>query len=441
MEAFEILVSESQERMLAVVGPDRLEGVRAICEKWGLQTAVIGRVTKGGRLTVRRRGMAIADVPAHSLAEEGPVYERRMSPPPTLVDVVDDDPTFATVTAGPEEAFLTVLGSPDIASKRWVYEQYDQLVGGQTVVRPGADAAVIRVEGTLKALALSTDGKGRYATLDPYLGGAHSVAEAARNVAVMGAKPLAITNCLNFGNPERAEVMWSFAETVRGMSDACSALGTPVTGGNVSFYNESGSSAIYPTPVVGTLGLIEDYRLLVRPGLRASGLAIYLLGETYPELGGSEFAEAVLGVLAGRPPGLDLEREASLHALLYEAARADLLSSAHDCSDGGLAVALAESAIAGDTGFAISLPGDLPWHVALFSESASRVVVSVTPERAEELEALARVHQVPFARLGETGGPRMVFDTLFEMRVEDARALYEDAIPRLLEMEHMAASL
>jgi phosphoribosylformylglycinamidine (FGAM) synthase-like enzyme len=306
-------------------------------------------------------------------------------------------------------------------------------VQGQTVLRPGADAAVIRIEGTLKAMALSTDGKGRYGTLDPYLGATHAVAEAARNVAVVGAKPLAITNCMNFGNPERPEVMWQFAEAVRGMADACRAFGTPVTGGNVSFYNESGDSAIYPTPVVGMLGLIEDYRLLVRPGFDAPGRLIYLLGETFPELGGSEFAEATLGVVAGRPPGLDLERESALLVLLHEAAGSDLLTSAHDCSDGGLAVALAESAIAGDTGFAITLSSDLPWHVVLFSESASRAVVSMIPERAGSLEELARARRVPFARLGETGGPRMVFDSLFEMTVAEARSIYEDAIPRLLE--------
>jgi phosphoribosylformylglycinamidine synthase len=300
------------------------------------------------------------------------------------------------------------------------------------VAGPGADAAILRIEGTMKALALSTDGKGRYGHLDPYLGAAHAVAEAARNIAVMGAKPLAITNCMNFGNPERPEVMWQFAESIRGMADACLAFDTPVTGGNVSFYNESGDSAIWPTPVIGMLGLIEDYRMLVRPGFVAPGLLVYLLGETLPELGGSEFAEVVLGQTSGRPPALDLEREAALHRLLVEGARRDILASAHDCSDGGLAVALAESAIAGDTGFAVSLPGDVPWYVTLFAESASRAVVSVMPDRAPALEALAAEHLTPISRLGETGGPRMVFDTLFETSVGEARAIYEETIPKLL---------
>jgi len=277
----------------------------------------------------------------------------------------------------------------------------------------------------------STDGKGRFGFLDPYLGAAHAVAEAARNVAVTGATPLAITNCLNFGNPERPEVMWQFAESIRGMADACRALETPVTGGNVSFYNESGDSAIWPTPVIGMLGLIRDHRLLVRPALRP-GQLLYLLGETFPELGGSEFAAVVLGEIAGRPPALDLEREHALHQLLIDAAHGDVVASAHDCGDGGLAVALAESALAGDCGFALTVPGDVPWYVTLFAESASRAVVSVVPSNAGSLETLAAARGVPFGRIGETGGPRMVFGDLFEVTVAEARAAYEDAIPRLL---------
>ncbi len=433
MEPFEVLTSESQERMLAVVRPDRLEAVTATCRKWGLPAPVVGRVVPGGRVTARRGGEVMAEVPGHSLAEEGPEYHRPMHPPPAIEELQDDDPTFETPPIADAEAFLAVLGSPNVASKRWVFEQYDSLVLGQTVLGPGADAAVVRIEGTLRAMALSTDGKGRYGALDPYLGAAHAVAEAARNVAVVGARPLAVTNCLNFGNPERPQVMWAFAESVRGMGDACRALGTPVTGGNVSFYNESGDSSVWPTPVIGMLGLIEDYRLLVRTGFPEPGLLIYLLGETLPELGGSEYAEVVLGRVSGRPPALDLDRERHLHALLQEAAATDVLASAHDCSDGGLAVALAECAIATGTGFAVTLPGDLPPHVALFSESASRAVVGVKPGNADALEALCRAHHTPYARIGETGGPRMVFDTLFELTVAEARAIHENTIPSLLQ--------
>jgi phosphoribosylformylglycinamidine synthase len=432
LEPFEILTSESQERMLAVVDPSRLVEAQEVCEKWGLTSAVVGTLVDGGRLVVRMGGGVVADVPARSLADDGPVYERRIERPAGRHEILEDDPTFAPVDTDPRDSFLAVLSSPNVASKRWAFEQYDQLVQGSTVASPGADAAVIRIEGTLRALALSCDGNGRFGHLDPYLGAAHAVAEAARNVAVMGATPLAITNCMNFGNPERPAVMWEFAESIRGMGDACRRFGTPVTGGNVSFYNESGGSAIWPTPIVGMLGLIEDYRLLVRPGFPGPGFLVYLLGETFPELGGSEFAQVVLRSVSGHPPALDLAREASLHQMLVEAARGDLLASAHDCSDGGLAVALAESAFAGDTGFAVSLPGDEPWYVALFSESASRAVVSVAPEKAESVEALASAHHVPFSSLGETGGPGMVFDSLLETTVEEARSAHEGAIPKLL---------
>ena len=432
LEPFEILTSESQERMLAVVDPSRLDEVRGVCEKWGLTSAVVGTLVDGGRLAVRMGGAIVADVPARSLSDDGPAYERRRERPAGRHEILEDDPTFAPVDTDPRDAFLAVLSSPNVASKRWAFEQYDQLVQGATVAPPGSDAAVIRIEGTLRALALSCDGNGRFGHLDPYLGAAHAVAEAARNVAVVGATPLAITNCMNFGNPERPEVMWEFAESIRGMADACRRLGTPVTGGNVSFYNESGGSAIWPTPIVGMLGLIEDYRLLVRPGFPGAGLLVYLLGETFPELGGSEFAQVALRSVSGHPPALDLAREASLHQMLLEAARGDLLASAHDCSDGGLAVALAESALAGDTGFAVSLPGDEPWYVALFSESASRAVVSVAPEQAEAVEALASAHHLPLSRIGETGGPGMVFDSLLEIMVEDARSAHEGAIPKLL---------
>jgi phosphoribosylformylglycinamidine synthase II len=437
MEAFEILTSESQERMLAVVRPGDLSAVAAACRKWGLEAAAIGRVTSGDSVRVRMDGAVVAEVSARSLADEGPVYERPMAPPRWLEDLADDDPAYADPPGDPGDAFLRVLGSPNVASKRWVFEQYDQLVQGNTLEAPGGDAAVIRIEGTLRALALSTDGNGRYGFLDPYLGGAHAVAEAARNVACAGARPIAVTNCLNFGSPERPEVMWAFAESVRGMGEACRALETPVTGGNVSFYNESGESAVYPTPVIGMLGLIEDYRLRVGIGLRP-GAVLYLLGETHPELGGSEYADVVLGTVSGRPPALDLDRERRLIALLVAGAASDLVASAHDCSDGGLAVALAESAIAGDCGFAAALPGDLPGHLALFSESASRAMVSVEPGRVDSFESLATEQQVPFARLGETGGPRMVFDDLLELSVAECRDVHEATIPSLMSLRAAA---
>jgi phosphoribosylformylglycinamidine synthase subunit PurL len=426
---FEILTSESQERMLAIVDPAKLPTVQAICDRWGIASAVVGSMVPGGRLRVTMGEESIADVPAISLADEGPVYQRPMAAPPS---VSDEDPTFVPFEGDLLDALLAVLASPNVASKRWVYEQYDRFVQGQTVAASGSDAAVVRVPGTLKGLALAADGKGRFGSLDPYLGAMHAVAEAGRNVAVTGARPLAITNCMNFGDPERPEVMWQFAESISGMRDACLALSTPVTGGNVSFYNESGGSAIWPTPVIGMLGLLEDYRLRVPSAFPRAGHAIYVLGETFAELGGSEFAEVVMGRVAGRPPALDLDRERALHALLEEGARRDLPSSAHDCADGGVAVALVEAAIGAGHGFAVTLVSDLPDHVALFSESASRAIVSVAPEHEDAFEALAAEHAVPLVRVGETGGPRVLFDGMFETTVERLREVYEGAIPQLM---------
>jgi phosphoribosylformylglycinamidine synthase len=438
MEPFEILVSESQERMLAVVRPQDVEAVTGLCAKWGLSASPVGRFRPGGALTVRHHGEVVAEVPAVALTEEGPEYRRPAAKPSWLDAAHADDPAVAPLQGSLEEAFVAVLGSANIASKRWAFEQYDHLVQGQTVAGPGSDAAVVRLEGTLKAVAVSCDGNGRYGHLDPYRGALHAVAEAARNVAAVGAQPLAITNCLNFGNPERPEVMWAFAETIRGMGDACRAFATPVTGGNVSFYNESGDSAVWPTAVVGVVGLIRDYRLLLRPSFPSVGLPIYLLGRTLNELGGSEFAEAVLGKVTGRPPVLDLEAEASLHRLLLEAARDDLLASAHDCSDGGLAVALTECAIAGGLGFTVTLPDAPTPQAALFSESASRCVVTSRLGRESELAALAARHRVPLARLGTTGGGRLRFGRLFETNLSDAIVIHEGAIPRLMSgtVEH-----
>ena len=428
MEAFEILTSESQERMLAIVPPANLDRVSEVCAKWGLGIAVVATLEPGGELDVRMAGETVARVPALSLTEKAPEYERPLRPVPHD----SDDPTFATFDGDLGEALTSLLAAPNIASKRWVFEQYDRMVQGQTVAGPGSDAAVVRVPGTMKGVALSVDGNGRYGSLDPYLGGAHAVAEAARNVAVTGATPVAITNCLNFGNPERPEVMWQFSEAVRGMRDACLALGTPVTGGNVSFYNEAEGSAIWPTPVVGVLGTLADYRLRLPSGFPAPGLAVYLLGESFAELGGSEFAETVLGTVSGAPPALDVEVERRLQDLLQEAASGDLLASAHDCSDGGVAVALAECAILGGHGFAVTLSGDMPAHVLLFGESASRVVVTVSLEREGSLRGLAATRGVPFQRLGETGGPRAVIDGMIDAPVAELTEIWERAIPRLL---------
>jgi phosphoribosylformylglycinamidine synthase subunit PurL len=429
MEPFEIVTSESQERMLAIVRPDRLTHVRAVCERWGVHTAVVATLTDGATLTLRRGGEVVAEVPARSLTDDGPKYDR---PQAEAARIDAPDPALTPFDGNVEDALLAVLSSPAIASKRWVWRQYDRVVQGNTVAGPDSDSAVIRVPGTLKGVVITSDGNGRFGRLDPFLGAAHAVAEAARNVAATGARPLAITNCLNFGNPERPEVMWQFAEAIRGMREACVALETPVTGGNVSFYNESGDSAIDPTPVIGMLGLLPDYRLRVPNAFPLAGLAIYLLGETAAELGGSEFAEAVLGETGGMPPGLDLAKERALIELLVEAASATVLASAHDASDGGLAIALAECAFGVGHGFAVSLPTDLPAHIALFSESASRAIVSVAPADEDRLRELASAHAVPLTRIGETGGPRAVIEHAVDLTVAELSDGWEHAIPRLL---------
>ena len=332
-----------------------------------------------------------------------------------------DDPAFIPFEGDLHEALVAVLSSPNVASKRWIFEQYDSFVQGQTVASAGSDAAVDpgprHAEGARRCRPTARAGSVIWIrTWAPRTPSPRPRATS----RPPGAKPLAITNCMNFGNPERPVVMWQFAEAIRGMRDACLAFDTPVTGGNVSFYNESGDSAIWPTPVIGMLGLLEDYRLRVPTGFARAGLSICVLGETFAELGGSEFADVVLGVISGRPPALDLERERALLDLLHEAASDDLLASAHDCGDGGLAVTLAEQAILSGHGFVVTVPGDLPPHVALFSESASRAVVAVAPERVEELADLAAARGVPFATVGETGGPRVVFDGLFETTVARA---------------------
>jgi len=429
MEPFEILTSESQERMLAIVHPSKLDAVQALCTRWGLRTAVIATLVEGGTLAIRHGGEVVAEVPARSLADDGPEYDRPIAEPERADGA---DPALTPFEGDLGDALRAVLAAPAIASKAWVWRQYDRIVQGNTVAGPESDGAVIRVPNTLKGVVVSSDGKGRFGRLDPYLGAMHAVAESARNVAVTGARPLAITNCLNFGNPERPEVMWQFAESIRGIRDACRGLGTPVTGGNVSFYNESGDSAIDPTPVIGMLGLLPDYRLRVPSAFPGPGLAIYLVGETAAELGGSEFAETVLGSVTGMPPALDLAKERALLELLVAAAAGALLGSAHDCGDGGVAVALTECAIGAGHGFAVSIPTDLPAHVVLFSESASRAVVSVALMDEESFRALAAAHGVPVTRIGETGGPRAVIDAAIDIPVAELERIWASAIPRLL---------
>ena len=428
MEPFEVMISESQERMLAVVEPRHVQDVLAVCEKWGIDANEIGEIIASDRVEVISEGEIVADVPADALAEEGPVYERDLARPAWIDRLAEESPGDDP-PAGLEEAFIAVLSSPNIASKRWIWEQYDHMIFLGTLQGPGGDAAVIRLPNSDVRVAITTDGPGRYCYLDPYEGARLAVAEAARNVACVGARPLAITNCLNFGNPEKPDVMWQFAEVIRGMRDACTALATPVTGGNVSFYNETNGRAIYPTPVIGMLGSIPEGGISRGLGFPADGEAIVLLGETRgDDFGGSEFAKVVNGTVAGRPPHLDIDAEARLIGLLV--GLGDVASSAHDPSAGGLAVALTESAVAGGRGFSLDAV-DIEPHRWLFSESPSRTVVTCPAGRVEELRAAADRHGVPATVIGETGGDTLGFGA-FDVPLASATEAFEGALVETL---------
>ncbi len=434
MSAYELLLSESQERMLLVVEQGREREVQDVFAKWELAAPVVGRVTEGGRLRVRFGGAVVVDIPVDPVAKSAPVYDRVKRRPADFEERRRLDLRTLPVEKRPGEALLQLLGSPNLCSRRWIVEQYDQLVQAQTVICPGGDAGVVRIPGTRRGLALKTDCNPRYCALDPYLGAQHAVAEAARNVAVTGARPLAVTNCLNFGSPERPEVMWEFAESVRGMGDACRALGTPIVSGNVSFYNETLSvGGIPPTPTVGMLGLLEDVSLAVRAGFRGAGDTIVLLGETREELGATEYHPVRHGLERGAPPRLDLAAEAALQRLLVAAAARRLLMSAHDCSDGGLAVALAECALLSGVGFEASLPESrLRPDALLFGESASRAVVSCAPEALPALLGLAGEHGVPARAIGQTGGERLVLAPGVDVSLAEAHDQWARALPEAL---------
>jgi phosphoribosylformylglycinamidine synthase len=417
--------------MCAVVEPTKVDRFLEVCRKWDVLATVIGEVTDGDRLTVDWHGERIVDVPPRTVAHEGPVYERPMHRPADLDALqADDAARLPRPRTGAElqAHWLAVVSSPDGADKTWVTEQYDRYVRGNTVLAQPEDAGVVRIdEDSARGIALALDGNARFARLDPYAGVQLNLAEAYRNVAVSGARPLAVTNCLNFGSPEEPEVMWQFAEAVRGLADACRELGLPVTGGNVSLYNQTGDVAINPTPVIGVLGVHDDVRTRVASGWRAAGEAVLLLGATREELGGSAWASVAHGHLGGRPPAVDLAAEKALGALLAGLAGQGLLTSAHDLADGGLAQALAESALRHGTGARLALAGD-PF-VALFSESAARALVTTTD--AEAVADSARWAGVPVTVLGTTGGDALAVDGLPELPLAELRAAWTATLPAL----------
>jgi phosphoribosylformylglycinamidine synthase len=427
MEPFEVMISESQERMLAVVEPSRVDAVLALCQRWGIDANVIGEVVASDRVEIISDGEVVADVPAHALAEEGPVYERQLTRP-AWIDELQSMPPGSDAPASVEGAFLTLMSSPNIASKRLIWEQYDHMIFLGTLQGPGGDAAVIRLPGTDVRVAITTDGPGRYCYLDPYEGAKLAVAEAARNVACVGATPLAVTNCLNFGNPEKPDVMWQFSEVIRGMSEACVALATPVTGGNVSFYNETKGRAIYPTPVIGMLGSFTPGATVQGLSFRTEGDAIVLVGDTdEADFGGSEYSKVINGVIGGIPPKLDLAKETALIAFLAEVNAT--ITSCHDLASGGLAVGLAESSIAGGLGFMLEgLEGS---HLSLFSESPSRVLVTCATsdvvsviESAQQAGTNARV-------IGTVGGALMDFSS-FSLPLSTVSDAFEHGLAKSL---------
>jgi phosphoribosylformylglycinamidine synthase len=434
----EILMSESQERMMAVVRPDHLDAFIAVCKNWDVTATVVGTVTDTGRLRMTWHGELIAELPPGSAADEGPVYRRPIERPLDQDAVVQVDGRGLPRPRGGDELrtlLIRMIASPNLADRSWVTDQYDRYVMGNTVLAQPANAGMIRLdESTHRGVAIAVDGNGRYTRLDPYAGAQLALAEAFRNVATTGARPLAVTNCLNFGSPEDPGVMWQFAEAVRGLADGCRALGTPVTGGNVSFYNQTGSTAILPTVIVGVLGVIDDVRRRMAHHFHTDRTAIYLLGTTRDEFGGSEW-HAIHGFLGGRPPAVDLVREQLLAGVLADAGRRDVLDSAHDLSEGGLAQALVESCVHGDVGVRITLPEGTDPFVALFSESTGRAVVTARRGAESEFTELCTSRGVPCQPLGSVDllASDLDIEGLFRVPLRELRAVWSKTLPSRFE--------
>ena len=459
MEPFEVMISESQERMCAAVRPERWHEVREVCERWGLPVAIIGRVTDDGDLTVTSEGRELARIPARALTSDAIVHERIGSAPPhrraAPAPGVSIDPSDRLPERGmdPGAVLLALLGSANLASRRPVFEQYDSTVGADTIAGPGRGAAVLRIKGSSRALVASTDGNQAVGALDPYLGAALSVAEATRNVSITGARPLGVTNCLNYGDPSRPEAFWQLQEGVRGLADACRALGVPVTGGNVSLYNESPGGAIAPTAEIGVVGLLDDVAMLVGPAFAEEGDAILLIGEVTPGLSGSAYAALAGAAVEDGPPGLDLALEAALQSGIREAIARGLVASVQDVSGGGLAVALAESAMWSGLGATTRLAVANSPAVELFGESPSRIVVTCRPRFAPALTLVARQHGLSVEALGTVGGNRLVIELTgagatgaaeergsrvadaLEVPVADLRHAWDHGLPRALGWE------
>ncbi|MFI9382972.1 phosphoribosylformylglycinamidine synthase subunit PurL [Kutzneria sp. NPDC052558] len=440
MTPAEVLSSESQERMMAVVKPSDVDAFMAVCRKWDVIATEVGEVTDGDRLVITWHDQVVVDVPPRTVAHEGPVYHRPIERPADQDALQANGPESLArpVTAEDLRALLLrMISSPNLASKRWVTEQYDRYVRGNTVLAQPSDSGMVRVdEQTNRGVALATDCNGRFCKLDPYQGAQLALAEAYRNIASTGATPLAVTDCLNFGSPEDPAVMWQFEQAIKGLADACAVLGIPVTGGNVSFYNQTGSTAILPTPVVGVLGVIDDVTRRIPTGFGAEpGETLLLLGDTRDEFGGSEWAHVEHRHIGGRPPQVDLERERLLAEVLVAGSRDGMLSAAHDLSDGGLAQAIVESCLIGETGARIILPEGVDPFVQLFSESSGRVVVAVP--RSEELRftEMCTARELPWTRIGvvdqESG--ELEIQGVATYGLDELREAWEGTLPALFD--------
>jgi phosphoribosylformylglycinamidine synthase subunit PurL len=451
MTPYEVMLSESQERMLLVTKKGREEEVLAICDKWDLAHAVIGKVTDTGRIRISSQGKIVADLPIAPLTDEAPVYDRPRKRPSWQNEVQRFDAASLPEAGDLAGALRKILASPSVASKEWVYRQYDHMVRIGTALRPGAgDAAVVRFTGQHDGgVAMSVGCNSRFTFLDPRLGAAHAVAETARNVSCVGGEPLAVTDCLNFGNPEKPEIMWQFEEACLGIADACAALGTPVVSGNVSLYNETDGKAVQPTPMIGMVGAMDDCSRTAGMGFVAPGDRVALLGALCGpnggHLGGTEYLKAVHGRTAGKPPPLDLAAEKAVQDTVRALVRASLVRSAHDCSEGGIALALSEMCFPRELGCTVDLPG-APGRAdaILFGEDASRILVAYPPANSARVAQAARDKGIPFAEIGEVTGNSLVLSwahkPLLEMRVAELKEPWTAALPRLVgEGIHHAA--
>ncbi len=436
----EILMSESQERMMAVVEPANVKQFLDICEKWDVEAVVVGEVDDSSRLTIEWHGETVVDVPPRSVAHDGPTYDRPYARPQWQDALqADDASALDRPTTGDQlrATLLAMVGSPNLCDKSWITDQYDRYVQGNTVLAQPEDAGMVRVDSDSGlGVAVSTDCNGRFAQLDPYAGAQLALAESYRNVATSGARPLAVSDCLNFGSPEDPDVMWQFAEAARGLADGCQQLGIPVTGGNVSLYNQTGETAILPTPVVAVLGVIDDVARRTPSGFVVEGQQIYLLGATGDELSGSEWAHVVHAHLGGLPPRVDLAAERELADILVNTSRDGLVDAAHDLSDGGLAQALVESCLRNDVGARVWLPDELDPFVALFSESAGRAIVAVPRSEEVRFTDMCGARGFPHARIGVTDGtgPDAVLDVQgqFSVPLAELRETWSATLPAAL---------